>query len=151
ERMSSETRLDKLRQLMRTHGIDIVALIPGPNWRYLTGAVHYVMERPIVMFIPLDGQPVSVIPRLEVPLFARHRLPSQVFSWTDSEGYEQAFKAGLDVLHPDGKVLGVEGLRLRFFEGETIRRAAPGATVIAIDDVLSELRLIKSNDEISLM
>jgi Xaa-Pro aminopeptidase len=149
--MTAEARLEKLRRLMRSHGIDIVALIPGANMRYLTGAEHYVMERPIVLFIPQDGQPTAVIPRLEVPLFARHPLPAQIVSWTDSEGYGQTFKAGLDMLHPAGKLIGVEGLRMRFFEGEIIRQYAAGAEVRAIDDVLAPLRLIKDDDEIALM
>jgi len=149
--MNAEARLEKLRRLMRLHGIDIVALIPGPNLRYLTGAVHYVMERPIVMFIPLGGTPISIIPSLEVPLFVGHRLSSQVFSWTDREGYEQAFKNGLAALTPAGKIIGVEGLRLRFFEGELIRRFAAGATVVAIDEALAELRLLKEEEELGLL
>nr|MBA3869180.1 aminopeptidase P family N-terminal domain-containing protein [Anaerolineae bacterium] len=37
-------RLNKLRTLMKTHQIDVIALIPGPNLRYLTGGVHFVLE-----------------------------------------------------------------------------------------------------------
>jgi len=149
--MNARARLEKLRRLMRAHSIDMVALIPGANLRYLTGAVHYLLERPIVLFIPQEGQPVAVIPRLEVPLFARHALPAEIISWTDAEGYGQAFKAGLDRLRPAGKIIGVEGLRLRFFEGEIIRQYAPGATVTAVDEALAELRLLKDAEEIALM
>lgn len=142
------TRLEKLRALMRQSGIDIMALIPGPNMRYLTGGVHYVMERPILLFIPLEQPPVAVIPQLEVPLFSQHAIQSQIFSWTDAEGHERAFKAGLNVLQASQRVIGVEGLRLRFFESEILRRFAPSATLTAADDMLSELRLIKDAEEI---
>lgn len=144
-------RLDKLRALMRRQGIDVMALIPGPNLRYLTGGVHYVMERPILLFIPLDQPPIAIIPQLEVPLFSQHALQSQILSWTDAEGYERAFKAGLDALQVGGRVIGVEGLRLRFFESEILRRFAPTSTLAAADDLLSELRVIKNADEISLI
>lgn len=142
-------RLEKLRTIMRIHGIDVVALVPGPNLRYLTGGVHFLMERPIVMFIPLDDQPVAVIPKLEVPLFEAHNIPSRIISWTDAEGYENAFKSGLDTLRIAGKVMGAEGLRMRFIEGEIIRQYAPTTTLIPIDQPLSELRLIKELDEIA--
>jgi len=142
-------RLEELRALMRQRGIDIIALIPGPNLRYLTGGVHYVMERPILLFIPLDQPPAAIIPQLEVPLFLQHALQAQIFSWTDAEGYEGAFKNGLDAIQANRKVIGVEGLRLRFFESEILRRFAPSATLIAADDLVSELRLIKDADELS--
>ncbi len=147
--MDYSIRLEKLRRLMRGRGIDVVALVPGANLRYLTGGVHFVMERPIVLFVPLDGPPVAVIPQLEVPLFSGHALAAQIFSWTDAEGYDRAFVAGLAALGVTGKVIGVEGLRMRFFEGEIMRRHAPGATVAAVDDALAELRLIKADDELA--
>ena len=144
----SHKRLDKLRAIMRKEGLDIVALIPGATMRYLTGGVHYVMERPIVLFIPLDGQPVAVIPQLEVPLFEAKQIDLRIVSWTDAEGYDRAFQIGLDMLHPAGKTIAVEGTRMRFFEGEVIRRWAQGATVIAADAQLARLRMNKDSDEI---
>lgn len=140
--------MDKLHGIMRNAGLDIVALIPGPTLRYLTGGVHYVMERPIVVFIPLDEQPVAVIPQLEVPLFKAKQIDMRIISWTDAEGYDQAFQAGLDMLHLAGKTIAVEGTRMRFFEGEVIRRWAPGATVIAADEQLARLRIDKDDGEI---
>jgi Xaa-Pro dipeptidase len=141
-------RLDKLRAIMRDEGLDIVALIPGATMRYLTGGVHYVMERPIVVFIPLSEQPVAVIPQLEVPLFKAKEIDLRIISWTDAEGYDQAFRAGLDMLQAAGKTIAVEGTRMRFFEGEVIRRWARGATVTAADEQLARLRLNKDDDEI---
>ncbi len=141
-------RLEKLRSIMRNAGLDIVALISGATMRYLTGGVHYVMERPIVLFIPLDGQPVAVIPQLEVPLFKAKQIDLRIVSWTDAEGYDRAFQAALDMLHPAGKTIGVEGTQMRFFEGEVIRRWAMGATVVAADEQLAPLRMHKDQDEI---
>lgn len=141
-------RLNRLRGIMASSGLDVVALIPGPNLRYLTGGVHYVMERPIVWLLPLVGDPVAVIPKLEVPLFSRHRLPAKLYPWTDKEGYAHAFQSALADLDVAGKTIGVEGLRLRFFEGEILRQYAPDARVMAADEALAALRLIKDEAEI---
>jgi Xaa-Pro dipeptidase len=149
--LNAEARLRRLREIMGAHGLDVVALIPGSTLRYLTGGVHYVMERPILWLVPLRGQPVAVIPKLEIPLFAQHLLPAQVFSWTDKEGYEAAFRAAFDLLNLAGKRVGVEGRRLRFFEGEILRRLAPNATIAEADEVLAELRIRKDEHEIMLI
>ena len=142
-------RLAKLRAIMRAAGLDVVALIPGATLRYLGGGEHYVGERPIVLFIPLEGRPVAVIPQLEVPLFRGGTLDPHIVAWSDAEGYEQAFAAGLAPLALAGKVIGVEGTQLRFFEGEAIRHHAPGATVAGADAALAELRVVKDAVEIA--
>jgi Xaa-Pro dipeptidase len=142
-------RLSKLRGIMRTSGIDIIALIPGANLRYLANSVHYLMERPIVLFIPLDEPPLAIIPKFEVSLFSRPPLNPRIVSWTDAEGYQDAFKLGLAMLNPAGKTIGVEGIRMRFFESELIRRYAPGATITSADPQLTELRIIKTPGEIA--
>jgi Xaa-Pro dipeptidase len=141
-------RLEKLSSIMRNEGLDMVALIPGATMRYLTAGVHYVMERPIVLFIPLDERPVAVIPQLEVPLFKAMQIDLRIVSWTDAEGYDRAFQSGLDMLHPAGKIIGVEGTQMRFFEGEVIRRWASGAIVVAADAQLARLRMNKDEEEI---
>lgn len=142
-------RLEKLKRIMREAGLDIVALIPGASMRYLTGGVHYVMERPIVLFIPLNEQPVAVIPQLETALFESGQLDLRIVSWSDAEGYDRAFRDALDMLHPAGKSIGVEGTRMRFFEGEAIRRRAQGATVTDADASLERLRIRKDGAEVA--
>ena len=146
--MDNESRFDKLRQIMRRADLDILALIPGPNHRYLFDAVHFVLERPIVTFIAPEQEPVSVIPELEIPLFERHARQSELYAYTDAQGYEGAFRDALDALHASGKTIGVEGQNMRFFEGEAIRAAAPAAVVVDASAALDDLRIIKDAEEI---
>lgn len=149
--MTFDGRIDKLHAIMRQAALDVVALIPGPNHRYLTGAEHYVLERPIVTFYQPDQIPIAVIPELEIPLFERHPAPAELVSYTDAEGYEGAFAAAMDRLSARGKTIGVEGLHMRFFEGEVIRQSAPDAAVVDATAPLAELRLHKDADEIALL
>ncbi len=147
--MTKQERFDKLYSIMRRAGLDVVALIPGPNHRYLTNAVHYVLERPIVTFYSLDQAPIAVIPELEISLFQRHAAPPQLVSYTDAEGYQGAFRRALETIGARGKTIGVEGLQMRFFEGEIIRQAEPDAAVINASAHLAELRLHKDDEEIA--
>ncbi|MDE2749568.1 MAG: Xaa-Pro peptidase family protein [Chloroflexota bacterium] len=149
--MDANARYDKLYALMRAAGLDVIALIPGPNHRYLTGAVHYVLERPIVTFYTLGQPPIAVIPELEIPLFERHATPAELIAYSDAEGYASAFRSALDRLGARGKTIGVEGLHMRFFEGEIIRASAPEAKLVDATEPLAELRIIKDAGEIALL
>ncbi len=147
--MNYTARLEKLDVIMRGADLDIIALIPGPNHRYLTGADHYVLERPIVAFYPLGRESVAVIPELEIPLFERHVTPSKLYPYSDAEGYADAFAAALKDMDARDAVIGVEGLHMRFFEGEIIRQSAPTARVVDATAPLAELRLHKDETEIA--
>ena len=147
--MTGQARLAKLRDIMRRAGLDIVALAPGPSHFYISGARHIRHERPIVALYPLDGQPAAVIPELEIPLFQRHAQPPRLFVYGDDEGSAGAFQAAFRAMGAADAVIGVEGLRMRFFEGELLRRAAPRATVIDASHALVELRLHKDRHEIA--
>ena len=149
--MTEQGRMSKLYAIMRDSGLDAVALIPGPNHRYLTGAEHYVLERPIVTFYRPDQIPIAVIPELEIPLFERHPDPAELISYTDAEGYEGAFHTALDRIGARGKTIGVEGLHMRFFEGEIIRQSAPAALVVDATKPLAELRMHKDGGEVALL
>ncbi len=149
--MPNDARFDKLNQIMRRAELDILALIPGPNHRYLFDAEHFVLERPIVTFIVPGQEPVSVIPELEIPLFKRHAKQSRLYAYTDAQGHEGAFRDALDSLQSPGKTIGVEGQNMRFFEGEAIRAAAPDAEVIDASSALADLRIIKDATEIVLL
>ena len=147
--MDYSVRFEKLFEIMRQARMDVVALVPGPNFRYLTGAVHFLLERPIVLFIALDHEPVAVIPTLEIPLFERHPRPAQLFPYTDADGCESAFRAALQEIGASGCRIGVDGLQMRFFEGELIRSCAPQAQVVDASAALAALRLIKDAHEIA--
>ncbi len=147
--MNNQHRFDKLYAIMRAAGLDIVALIPGPNHRYLFDAIHYVLERPIVIFLAQESEPIAVIPELEIALFERHARQARLFAYTDAQGYQSAFRAALRWLDAPGKTIGVEGLFMRFFEGEAIRSAAPAARLVDASHALAELRMIKDAGEIA--
>ncbi|MBK8020647.1 MAG: aminopeptidase P family protein [Chloroflexi bacterium] len=147
--MPSPQRLDKLRAVLQAENLDAAALIPGSNFRYLTASVHYLMERPLVLFVPREGRPALVIPHLETELFTSHGFDAELFPWADGQGYAAAFSAALQSLGLGGKTVGVEGQLMRFFEVEAIRAAAPGINVVDSHHAISSIRLRKDAEEIA--
>lgn len=148
--MPSEKRLRHLQQVLADQGLDAAALIPGPGFQYLTGSVHHVMERPIVLFVPRAGRPALVIPSLEADFFASKGFDAMHFRWADADGFEGAFAGALAQLELLEGRIAVEGQYMRFFEAGAIQRQAPDAQLIDGQELIAGIRLCKEPGEIEL-
>jgi Xaa-Pro dipeptidase len=148
----AQARLDKLRGILRRAQYDCFALMPGANFFYLTGIAFEIGSRPLLLLIALEGTPALIVPALERPrIEGREPFPLRYFCYSDAEGYESAFAAACQALGLAGKRIGVEGLKLRFAEGEALARHAPDSRLSAADEVLQWLRVHKTADEIAQM
>ncbi|MCE7948433.1 MAG: aminopeptidase P family protein [Chloroflexi bacterium CFX4] len=148
----AQARLDKLRGIVRRAQLDCVALIPGANLFYLSGAPFEAASRPLLLLVTPEETPALIIPALELPrIEGREPFPLRYFSYSDAEGYDSAFAAACQALNLAGKQIGVEGMKMRFAEGAALARHAPNSRVQAADDSLQWLRVHKSADEIALM
>lgn len=146
-------RLARLRELAADE-FDLIALVPGPDLAYLTGAFfHLSSDRPLVVFVPVqDGQAAGVVPVLEeARLNQESAFALQTFPYNDAEGFAPAFERATRALRLSGRRVGVEGLRMRVAEAQLIESLAPGATVTPADHVLMQLRLRKNPDELAHM
>ncbi|NJL93530.1 MAG: aminopeptidase P family protein [Anaerolineae bacterium] len=140
-------RLEKLQKILEVAGVDALVLVPGANFRYVTGSSHHLSERPTLLFVTPAGRCVAVLPFLEAAKFGQ-KFQAEVFPWTDAEGYDGALAAAWRALGLKTGLLGVEGQRLRFFEAEILQRHAPEMTLRSVDVPLSTLRLHKTPQEI---
>ena len=64
-----QKRIEKIMKSIEKNNLDGVALIAGPNMRYLTGANFHLMERPTVLILSKNYKPVAIWPNLEVDSF----------------------------------------------------------------------------------
>ncbi|MFQ3535586.1 MAG: Xaa-Pro peptidase family protein [Aggregatilineales bacterium] len=148
----AQARLDKLRGILRRAQYDCVALTPGANFFYLTGIALEVGSRPLLLLITPDSPPALIIPALELArVDGRESFPLRYFCYSDAEGYESAFAAACEALALDGKRIGVEGMKLRFAEGEALARYAPNSRLESAEDALQWLRIHKTAEEIAHM
>ncbi len=143
--------LEYLQAIVRNADLDIIALVPGANLRYLTGISFMLSERPLVVFVPAEGQPAIVIPALEKQNFQQSGFPGQLFAWEDAQGFDTAFRQSAEILNLTGKRIGVEGFTMRVRESQTIQQVAAGCQIIDADAVLVDLRIIKSPEAIDNM
>jgi Xaa-Pro dipeptidase len=145
-------RLEQLRQQIDAHGLDGIALVPGPNMVYISGIRCHLSERPIVLFIPADDDPAIIIPTLEAMKAEAAGIPGErIFSWSDDEGYMGAFQRACAHLELADYLLGVESLHMRVLELQTLQRYAPGLQTAHAESVIEPLRMVKKSDEVAAM
>jgi len=137
-------------QVLEANGLDAAAFVPGPNFMRLLGRDFHLMERPLVLIVPRQGQPMAIVPNLEMASFATIGFPGQVFDWRDQDGFEGAFRL-LAEARPDlaqGKI-GLEGQRMRVFEQMALAAVYPDAVFFDAHAELSAIRLRKTDLEVA--
>ena len=139
-----------VRSILAANGLDAAAFVPGPNFARLMGRDFPLMERPLVLVLPKDADPIAIVPSLELASFSTLGFEGRVLGWKDQDGFEGAFKS-LALARPElahGKI-GLEGQRMRVFEQMALASAYPEAIFFDAHAELSELRLIKTDLEVA--
>jgi len=144
-------RLNRLTQRVADSGLDVLALVPGPNLFYLTGLSFHLSERPVVALFPAHGHPAIVVPAFEAVKVDHTDVELGVHAYTDEEGHASAFKRACESLSLNRCVIGVEPLHMRVIEVQLLERFAPQCPLVAADDVLAALRMCKDEHELALM
>jgi len=149
EKMYAE-RHNKLLEVMRDKGWDCVILWPSPNMYYMTGYYPKPDERLQIAFIPVQGEPVLIVPRLYSGESKHKCWIKDQRSWIDGDDILALTK---DVI----KDLGLKDARIAlddtmgFLQVSTIQAACPKAEFGLAGTVMSPLRLEKGPEEIALM
>ncbi len=143
-------RISKLLQYAQPNQLDCLAVIPGPNMVYFTGLDFHLSERPVVAFFPIKGQPVLIVPSLEVAKGASSPLNFEIFSYTDETGPSAAFTRALGALDLSATTrLGVEGRRMRFLELDYMGKTIYAPQTNNADAVFAELRMRKDASDLA--
>jgi Xaa-Pro dipeptidase len=148
----TSSRLDKLTASLRASGLDAVVLNPGPTLKYLTGLNFHLMERPVVLFVVPNHEPVIVLPELELPKVKLLPYKAQAFAYGENPSeWDNAFRSAAQALGLDGKQIGVEPRQMRLLEFRHVKAGAPEADYPDATDVLAGLRLRKDKAEVDAM
>ncbi len=148
----TQPRLDKLTASLRTSGLSAVALNPGPTLMFLTGINFHLMERPVVLLVAPDKDPVLILPELELPKVDLFPYKVRAFAYGENPSeWNDAFRKAAQSLGLDGKRIGVEPRQMRLLEFSHIKAGAPEADYPDASDVLARLRLKKDKAEVEAM
>ncbi|WP_240437811.1 M24 family metallopeptidase [Sciscionella marina] len=136
------TRLQRARDLARERGVDALLVTPGPDLRYLIGAGGESHERLTCLVLPVDRDPVLVVPKLEHAGYGE--LPVAARTWIDGEDphalvADLAGNAATVALADAMPAMHVLPLGQRL----------PGARQVLAAPILRELRMRKDETEIA--
>lgn len=141
------SRLRAVQQAAATAGIDALLVTPGPDLRYLTGYEAVPLERLTCLVLPSAGDPVMVVPGLEV-LAAKASpigtLGLTLHAWGETDdpvSLVASLLPGAGTIALDDHMWAEKVLRLR--------AAMPGARQVIAGPVIHPLRMRKDAAEIS--
>jgi Xaa-Pro aminopeptidase len=140
-------RLSQVRAATAAAGLDALLLTPGPDLRYVTGYNAHQLERLTCLVVPADGDPLLVVPRLELP--AAQASPAGVLD-LELAGWDETDDPYALVAGRLGRPARV-GLSDRMWALMVLRlRAAmPGTEQVLASTALRELRVRKSPAEVA--
>ena len=147
-----KSRLSRLDKLMASNKIDAIVLNPGPSLVYLTGLHFHLMERPTLFVYQRGETPILILPELESAKLASISMPITVHTFGDDPAtWQEVFTQAFSKWKNKSTIVGVEPIRLRFLEMEYLQKAAPDATFVSGESVVSVLRSQKDAHEIDCM
>lgn len=147
----SASRIERLVSLISSNNLAAVALVPGPNMVYFTGLQFHLSERPTVAIFAPGATPVIILPALEADKPDSAPVPFRKFTYTDEQGPAKAFQEACNVLKLNGKLLGVEGRRMRVLETHYLDEFASGVKYEMAEPIIAKLRMTKDAGELAAM
>ncbi len=144
--MLSINRIEKLINELRRKSIDLVIIVPGPNFRYLVGSYIETFERFGALIIcPGNGAYELILPRLDEDRARATGLPYAVYG--DEEGPLNAIRAFINGNCGAVRVIGLEG-RATLNYLWILRKVIGEFNDYPIDDLLISMRISKDEDEL---
>ncbi len=141
-------RMGNLKRAIAQNHLDGIIIVPGPNLRYFTSANSMLLERPFLLFVPLDGEPHLVAPTLESGPYLKAPIKILIHDWDDGEGPSNTFENAVKQLPIKGK-WGLEG-RVPFrYINQLLKHARP--ELEDAEPILQGIRAIKDTQEIKLL
>ena len=144
--LTSPDRVSHAQKAAADAGLDALLVTPGPDLRWLTGYDALPLERLTCLVVPAAGESFLVAPGLEVPAVLAspvQGLDVEVIGWGETEdpyGVIAARLAGARRVALTNRMWAEQVFR--------VRAALPDAEQSLTSEIIGELRLRKSTDEI---
>lgn len=142
--MAIQNRSTRLHKAMQADNVDLAAIGPTANMRYLLDYAPHPDERLCLLLVSGRGARI-VVPSLNAEEMAAH-TSLELYRWTDAEGPQEALKKALAEISPLKKLAFDGGMRADFLL--PILAAAEPQETIPVEALLAPMRARKSDDEI---
>lgn len=141
-----QQRIAQVASSLQHHGKDFLFVTPGADLTYLTGYRALPLERLTCLAIRQDGKAWMVVPTLERPSAIAHKVEDhgiELIDWNETQDPYAKFAAAI------GPVENPIVNNLMWVEKAWHLQTAIGTNVELANTVLSDIREIKTQDEIA--
>ena len=143
-----ERRTRACQERLRASNADCVVLFPSTNLFYATGFHEEPQERHLFGFVPAEGDPVFLVPKLYESQVRSESWVESVRTWADGDDPVAAVESVVADLGLDGAGHVLVDDRMWALFTQDLRTAMPEATFGLASSVLDDLRLRKDASEI---
>lgn len=142
---------DRIRQLAdraAAAGVDVVLIAPGADLQYFAGHSVSSHERLTALAVPVEGEPQMLVPALERAGWSGSPLESVGVAFTTWTDGTDPYGSLTGLLPATARVLAVD-YHMPAVHALGISRAVPGSELTLAGEIIAELRMRKSPDEVS--
>lgn len=143
-------RIDALRQRMAEAGLELVALAPSDNLRYIAGFSPVPDERACMLLVT-HGASLMLMPSLNAEQAAAAAPELGLVTWADDEGPVAALREALERSGGGGASRVGADPEMRADHLLLLQEMVPAAAVVPASIAVRPLREIKSASELSLL
>jgi Xaa-Pro aminopeptidase len=143
-------RLGALRAQMDAAGLELVAVAPTDNLRYLLGFAPHHDERACMLLVTPSSQAV-LVPSLNAEQAASEAPELDLLVWTDDAGPDDALRRTLAHVSANGIRRAAVDPEMRADHLLLLQDAVPGASFVDATAVVGPLRVVKSETELRLL
>ena len=135
-------------------GVDVSVIFDADNIFYLSAFWGYLgmqFGRPTLLVIPDEGDCSIITPSLEAEMAHKMTWIEDIKEWSDGVGGE--WRVCLDIIFKNEKnmKIGIEKNKTHPVITEFIKKAYPDVLVVDISNILSDMRMVKTPEEIETM
>jgi Xaa-Pro aminopeptidase len=143
-------RLETLRERMDAAGLDLVALAPTDNLRYLLGFAPRYDERACMLIVTPSSEGV-LMPSLNAEQAASEAPELELVQWSDDAGPDEALRATLAHVGANGIRRAAVDPEMRADHLLVLQDAVDGARFVDATVIVGPMRIVKSPDELALI
>jgi Xaa-Pro dipeptidase len=139
----------RLRRELEAEGLDGILLLELPSVVWLTGFVHAPSERPVGVYLPLDGEPALYVPLLEREHAEASGGVADLACYDEFPGETPAAVWMLERIrarHPAARRIGVDALDASLLDAA--RAVVPG---LVVAHAAARARAVKEPEELALI
>ena len=145
------SRMVDFRKRLAAAGIDVALITDDDNVYYLTGYYDYLhmdFGRPTILVVPREGDSLLITPSIDLNTALAAARVDRIAAWNDGMGAE--WRAELPKALGGARMIGIEPNHMPPIVRVYVDELADAAYLSTVTPILSDMRMIKSPQELQL-